>query len=78
MRALRAGLGPPGAHLKELQFVAPLVALGIGEVSDRLAARARILGPAAVAVLALIAGRWIVYHERWLLPVASIEEPREP
>jgi hypothetical protein len=78
MRALRAGLGPPGAHLKELQFVAPLVALGIGEVSHRLAARARILGPAAVAVLALIAGRWIVYHERWLLPVAPIEEPREP
>jgi hypothetical protein len=78
MRALRAGLGPPGAHLKELQFVAPLVALGIGEACDRISMRARILGPAVVAVLALIAGKWILYHERWLLPVASVEGEREP
>lgn len=69
MRVLRVGLGPPGAHLKELQFVAPLVALGIGEVLDRLSERRTWLGASLTALLAVLAGRWVVDHERWITPV---------
>ncbi len=71
LRGVRFLLGPAGgAHLKELQWVAPLFSLGIGQALDRASAHRSWLGPAALAALALAAVSWIVGHERWLWPLA--------
>jgi len=70
LRGVRFLLGPAGgAHLKELQWVAPLFSLGIGQALDRASAGRPWVGPAALAALALAAVSWIVEHERWLWPL---------
>jgi hypothetical protein len=82
LRVLRVALGPPGAHLKELQWVAPLVAIGIGLLLDAIAERARWLALALAITLLLSASWWVVAHERWILPVLRPDSPtaalREP
>jgi hypothetical protein len=79
LRGLRVALGAPGAHLKELQWVAPLVAIGIGRLLEELSKRRRFLALAVAAGLAAVACRWVLVHERWILPTlrSEVNEPRE-
>jgi hypothetical protein len=75
LRGVRILLGPAGgAHIKELQWVAPLVCLGIGQGLERARPRAGWLPPTALALLALAALFWVFEHERWLWPLAFLEE----
>jgi hypothetical protein len=77
MRGLRVGLGPPGAHLKELQWVAPLVALGVGQALGTLSVKRKWLAVGSIAILAALTSRWLVEHERWILPVIGDAEAGE-
>jgi hypothetical protein len=78
LRGLRVLLGPPGAHLKELQWVAPLVALGIGRLFLEIERRRPGLAAAGIAVLFVLSLRWVFVHERWILPVFREELAQRP
>lgn len=73
LRGLRLTLGPAGAHLKELQWVAPLVCLGIAESLERASEwRYRSVAPVTIFVLAVMTLQWTVEHERWLWPLREL------
>jgi hypothetical protein len=78
LRGLRVFLGPPGAHLKELQWVAPLVALGIGRLVFEVYRRRPALAAAAIAFLFVLSLRWVAVHERWIQPIFREEPGQRP
>jgi hypothetical protein len=78
LRCLRVLLGPPGAHLKELQWVAPLIALGIGCLVEEIRRLRPAAATAAIALLFVLSFRWVLVHERWIQPVFREESDQRP
>ena len=75
LRILRVALGPAGAHLKELQWVAPLVCLGVAHALDVSAkGRRALVAPAALTLFAAVALLWVSTHEKWLLPIRTFSD----
>jgi hypothetical protein len=78
LRGLRVFLGPPGAHLKELQWAAPLVALGVGRLVFEIERRRPAIAAFAIALLFALSLRWVAVHERWIQPIFREEPGQRP